>query len=209
MKLRDVYEEIADSWNNLRNKPVSYLPFEKIRGSTIDIGCGNARNLIPIAKSGNYCVGIDFSKNMIKNALKLCEKNNVEIEFVIADAANLPIKSKSFDNCISIATIHHLQKEQRQKSLREMKRVAKKHVFISVWYRWQFYHLKNLLKNIFHFGDVYVDWHKGDKVLKRYYHLYSKKELENYVLSAGLKIQECKIVEENKKKNVFVTCKVK
>jgi ubiquinone/menaquinone biosynthesis C-methylase UbiE len=204
MRLRDVYEEIADSWSNLRTKPVSFLP-KKLKGKIIDVGCGNARNIIPFAKNGLFCVGTDFSKGMIKNALKMCEKSNVEADFVLADAAELPFKDKSFDSCISIATLHHLNpRKNRVKSLKEMKRICKGSIYVSVWYRWQFYHLKNLLKNILHFGDVYVDWKIKGKVLKRYYHLYTKKELQKDAEESGLIVESIKIIEENKKKNLLL-----
>ncbi|MEM5799149.1 MAG: class I SAM-dependent methyltransferase [Candidatus Aenigmatarchaeota archaeon] len=208
MQLKEVYEEIAESWSNLRNKPVSFVPFDRIKGSVLDIGCGNARNIIPLTKKGLWCVGVDFSKNMIKNAIKLCQKNNLEIDFVLADAFRLPFKSKIFDNCICIATLHHLEtREKRIQSLKEINSVSKNHIYISVWYRWQVYHLINLIKNFWRFGDVYVNWRKKNKVLKRFYHLYTKKEFEKDILSAGLKIKEIKIIEENKKKNLFAYCK--
>jgi ubiquinone/menaquinone biosynthesis C-methylase UbiE len=204
MQLKEIYEEIADSWSNFRTKPVSFLP-KKLKGKIIDVGCGNARNIIPFAKNGLFCVGADFSKGMIKNALKMCEKSNVEAEFVLADAAELPFKDKSFDSCISIATLHHLNpRKNRVKSLKEMKRICKGSVYVSVWYRWQFYHLKNLLKNILHFGDVYVDWKIKGKVLKRYYHLYTKKELQKDAEESGLIVESIKIIEENKKKNLLL-----
>jgi tRNA (uracil-5-)-methyltransferase TRM9 len=205
MRVKDVYEEIADSWSNFRAKPLSYLPLTKVEGSVLDVGCGNGRNLISLAKTGLKCIGIDFSKNMIKNAIAMSERNNVKIDFIIADALYLPFKDKSFDNLISTATLHHIYPRiNRIKTLREMRRVCKGSIYVSVWYRWQFYLLKNLLKNIFHFGDVYVDWKKKDKVLKRYYHLYTKKELQRDAEKAGLIVKNIKIVRESKKKNLLL-----
>ncbi len=205
MQLRDVYEEIADSWTNFRVRPLSYLSLIKVEGSVLDVGCGNARNLIPIAKKGLKCVGIDFSKNMIKNAMAMSKKSDVEIDFVVADALYLPFKDKSFDSVISTAVLHHISpRKKRIKALKEMKRVCKGSIYVSVWYRWQLYHLKNLLKNIFHFGDVYVNWKKKGKVLKRYYHLYTKRELQKDAEKAGLRVESIKIVEESKKKNLLL-----
>jgi tRNA (uracil-5-)-methyltransferase TRM9 len=207
MRVKDVYEEIADSWSNFRTKPLSYLSLIKVEGKVLDVGCGNGRNLIPLAKSGLKCIGIDFSKNMIKNAIALSERNNAEVDFVVADALYLPFKDKSFDNLISTATLHHIYPRiNRIKALREMRRVCKGSIYVSVWYRWQLYLLKNLLKNILHFGDVYVDWKKKDRVLKRYYHLYTKKELEKDAKMAGLEVKSIKIVRESKKKNLLLHC---
>ncbi|MCS7134969.1 MAG: class I SAM-dependent methyltransferase [Candidatus Aenigmarchaeota archaeon] len=209
MQLKKVYEEIADAWSNFRTKPKKSIPFNKINGFVLDVGCGNARNIIPLAKKGLKCVGIDFAKNMIKNALNLCKKNNVKVDFVIADMLYLPFKNKTFDTCLCIATLHHLDSRlKRILALKEMKRVCKNEIYITVWYRWQLFHLVNLLKNFRHFGDVYVEWKRKDKILKRYYHLYTKAELEKDLKKAELEICEIKVVSENKKKDVFAFCKV-
>ncbi|MBU5689795.1 MAG: class I SAM-dependent methyltransferase [Candidatus Aenigmatarchaeota archaeon] len=206
--LRQTYDEIAESWSNFRAKPALYIPFGIFKGSTIDIGCGNCRNLIPIAKKGYRCVGVDFSKNMIKQARKMIGKNNVDIDLIIADAKALPLKDKTFDFIFCAATLHHLVNDDRIKALKEMKRIARKKIFLSVWYRWQLIHVKNLLKNIFSFGDVYVEWRKGGNRLKRYYHLYTKRELEKDIQAADLEIESIKITKEPKK-NIIAICKVK
>ncbi|MFH8080441.1 MAG: class I SAM-dependent methyltransferase [Candidatus Aenigmatarchaeota archaeon] len=209
MQLRQVYDEIADSWSNFRTKPKKSIPFDRIRGFVLDVGCGNARNMIPLLKKGVKCVGIDFSKNMIKNALKLCEKHEVEADFVLADMLHLPFKKKVFDVCLCISTLHHLDDRlKRIKALKEIKRVCKKDIYILVWYRWQIFHIKHLLKNFMHFGDVYVEWRKRNKILYRYYHLYTKHELERDLSLARLKLIEIKITKENKKKDLFAYCTV-
>ncbi|MCX8178209.1 MAG: class I SAM-dependent methyltransferase [Candidatus Aenigmarchaeota archaeon] len=205
--LRQTYDEIAESWSNFRSKPANYIPFKIFRGSTTDIGCGNCRNLIPIARKGYKCVGLDFSKNMIKQARKMIEKNNANIDLILADAKALPLKNKTFDFVLCAATLHHLVNNDRIKALEEMKRVARKKIFLSVWYRWQLMHVKNLLKNIFSFGDVYVEWKKGGNRLKRYYHLYTKHELERDIQAAGLEIENIQITKESKK-NIIAICKV-
>ena len=69
--LQRVWDTIADSWTNLRVRPwEEVLEFSKDvnEGFVLDIGCGNCRNLVPFVANKIDCVGVDFSKGMIKEA---------------------------------------------------------------------------------------------------------------------------------------------
>ena len=80
MKQEEVWNSIAESWNNLRkypsNKRVINLANTWEPGNILDLGCGNGRNLIPFAKKRFDCYGIDFSKNMIKMQINHSKKTN-------------------------------------------------------------------------------------------------------------------------------------
>ena len=72
-----------------------------------------------------------------------------------------------------------------------MKRVGIK-ILMSEWKRWQPRFIWQLIKSFFfsHFADVYVDWNYHGKIYKRFYHLYTKKELEDDLKEVGLKIEK-------------------
>ena len=102
----------------------------------------------------------------------------------MADVGRLPFTDEVFDWAISVATYHHIQdKRERQTALGELRRVLKPggEAFITVWNRWQ---------PRFWFGgrEVSVPWRTKGKTLYRYYYLFSYRELEKLVSTAGFKV---------------------
>jgi len=194
--LQKTWDTLSDSWNNLRNRP--YPEVKEFSGTTkkglvVDIGCGNCRNLIPFSE--NKCIGMDFSKGMIKEAKKYCEKNQIKVDFILGEVNRLPLKNNVASTIIYTSTISHLRsKEQRIESLKETKRIGKKgyKMIISIWNRWQKRFIWKLLKNYF-FGkypNIYVNWNYHGNIHKRFYHLYTKKELVKELNQLNLKIEK-------------------
>jgi len=189
---REVWEIISDSWTNLRVKPEKeIIDFSKRinSGPILEVGCGNCRNLLPFLKRGLECVGMDFSKGMIREAKKFLKKRNLSTKLIIGRLGNLPFKKGTFLSVICVRTLHHLETRKiRLIALKEMKRVGIK-ILMSEWKRWQFRFFWKLIKSFFygHFGDVYVDWNYHGKIYKRFHHLYTKKELEEDLKKVGIK----------------------
>jgi ubiquinone/menaquinone biosynthesis C-methylase UbiE len=195
MKQREVWETLADSWTNLHiNTEEEIVNFSKIinKGPVLDLGCGNCRNSLPFLERKIDCIGVDFSKGMIREAKKFLKKRKLNESLVIGSLDNLPFKKGSFLFVMCIRTLHHLEtREFRLKALEEIKRVGIK-ILMSEWERWQLRFIWQLIKSFFsgHFADVYVDWNYHGKIYKRFYHLYTKKELENDLKKSGLKIEK-------------------
>jgi ubiquinone/menaquinone biosynthesis C-methylase UbiE len=123
------------------------------------------------------------------------EKN---VNLILGDVIQLPLKSKSMDGAIFVAALHHLPSaEQRLASLVELERVLRPgaSAFISVWDFEQERFETELEKQLNdppkegEFGDVYVPW-LGKRGMKqnRFYHLFYKGELIKLVNQTGLKI---------------------
>ncbi len=177
MQQHEVWDSIAPSWDSFKRKPlplVEKLAQEWKPGKILDIGCGNCRNLLPFAKAGFECWGVDFSRGMIKVARKFCDSNKIKVNLQQAKAERLPFASWDFDYCLSIASLHHVENsEQRKIALFEMRRVLKPggKALVVVWNKlqWRF---------LFKPKDYYVKWHIGKKVYHRYYHLFTYWELK-------------------------------
>ena len=70
MSQEKVWDKIAEQWHHFRQQKFQPVydfieNFKPKKGKILEVGCGNARNLIPFAKSGFECYGIDFSNNML------------------------------------------------------------------------------------------------------------------------------------------------
>jgi len=64
----------------------------------LDVGCGTGRHAIELAKRGYNITGIDLSESQIQRAKEKAENVGLKIDFIVADARNLP-----FDNEFDIA----------------------------------------------------------------------------------------------------------
>jgi SAM-dependent methyltransferase len=207
-ELKETWSTIADSWTHLRVKALEEVinfcySIPKV-GLVLDVGCSNGRNLVPFLERGFPCIGVDFSRSMIREAKIFLKRRGLGANFLIADVRFLPFKEKTFDYILYTRTLHHLPTtELRIKSLEEVARVAKNgaEILVTVWRRYYPRFLIDFFSNIFEkkfeFGDVYKKWRYHGKVLKRFYHLYSRKEFEKELREAKLDIQVLYISDGN------------
>jgi len=189
MNQREIWDIVADSWTNLRVKPIKeVVDFSKKinSGPILDVGCGNGRNSIPFLKKKLKCIELDYSKGMIREAKKFLKRRGFKPNFVVANVTNLPFKSKMFAAVIYVRSLPHVEtKKERLQALNEIKRMGKK-IIISCWYKWDRKLFWVVLKHLFS-SDVYVDWNYHGKIYKRFHHLYTKKELEQDLKEVGFK----------------------
>jgi len=185
---QEVFDQIAAGWYGFRHHTIFRDELETLakrwrNGGLLNIGCGHGPDFIPFGTSFNL-YGIDFSIEMLRLAKKYAVKHQINPHLVLADINHLPFRDEMFDNVISIATYHHLKTRwERTAALQELKRVLKPggEAFITVWNHGQprFWLSKQ---------DVLVPWKTKEKVLYRYYHLFSYYELVNLVRQSGFNI---------------------
>ena len=126
-----------------RNKKISSHPIilyeQEMRGMTaikllevnkgdkvLDIGCGNARDLINIANAGGRVFGVDISKEMIIQARKdldLAGNYGKRVFFSIGDVCSLDFPDSYFDKVLCSEVIEHVI--DIKKALNEIHRVLK------------------------------------------------------------------------------------
>ncbi len=185
MNQQQVWNQIAESWNNFRQKPIKELnQLNWKNGKILDIGCGNCRNLLPFKNLD--CYGIDFSKNMLKQAKKFARKNNFKVKLKQASAEKIPFKNNYFDYILAIAILHHLK--DPEPAIVEIYRVLKigGKAYISIWNKLQF-------KFLFKRKEAYIKW--GNE--KRYYHFISFWDMKKLLKKYNLNIIESKLLGKN------------
>ena len=110
----NIWNSLAEQWDRFRSKPfpktIFYLSKNWEKGTILDVGCGNGRNLIPFAEKNFTCEGVDFSIEMLNHAKSKFKKLNLKSKFQVANMIDLPFKDNSFDYLICIASFHHLNK---------------------------------------------------------------------------------------------------
>ena len=113
-------------WHHMVVRLVEGEKLNFFRGkSIVDVGCGSGRYLayFKYVKNIDLCVGVDITKNRMTEAAKKFRRRNKDVEFLVADAHNLPFKNSAFDIVFSTDVLEHLSNPSL--ALREIGRVGK------------------------------------------------------------------------------------
>ena len=94
----------------------------------IDIGCGEGYFLYMLRKRYKV-VGLDINKSSLRCAEKILQGG---AEILQGEAGELAVKNESFDCVTCLEVLEHLKQEAFIKAIKEIKRVAKKYIIISV-----------------------------------------------------------------------------
>lgn len=190
LEQQQIWEEIAEGWTGWRHWPLKEaenLAVEWKLGRILDIGCGNGRNIIPFAKAGFECHGVDFSMRMTELAKGSFKKAGLKAEFKVAHAIKLPYASEEFDYCLSIAMLHHIKgEEERKKALAEMRRVLKPggKALLMVWNKFSPAHWRLAFMP----KEAHIPWPRKGQVYQRYYYLFDYWELKGSVEKSEFRI---------------------
>jgi alkylated DNA repair protein alkB family protein 8 len=187
-----VYNQISKEFSGSRNE--LWPEFEELKKyiyeneKILDLGCGNGRLYELFSEYNIDYTGIDFSEKLVEIA-----KAKYGDHFKAADILDLPFSNENFDSVWSIAVLHHIPSiELRKRVLSEIKRVLRPNgrVVVTCW------KIKSLLRK-----DVFIPFHGQ----KRYYHVFSKKEIRKLFEESGFKIEEIRFLKRNNKKlNILV-----
>jgi len=217
-KTRDDYNLIADDFSRTRNKPWEELNFLKRYVKTdervLDLGCGNGRIFELLKDKQVDYYGIDVSEKLID----IAKKNYPKAKFIVGDALNLPFSNSFFDAVFSIAVIHQIpSNELRSVFLKEAKRVLKPNgrMILTVWkfhqldqyyLLFKYTILRLILKSKLDWKDILEPW--ANKT-ERYYHWFSKKELEILLEDSGFKAEEIGIIKNKKgnRQNIYLVAR--
>jgi len=192
---KKTYNEVAEEFYQTRRKYSPELEelksYIKAGEKVLDLGCGTGR-LYEIFKDKNIdYTGIDFSENLIKIA-----KEKYGDRFIVGDILSLPFPDKNFDSIWSIAVLHHIPSDElRKRVLTEIKRILKPsgRVIITCW----------KIKSFFR-KDIFIPFHGK----KRYYHVFTRRELKKLFEKSGFKIEESRFLKRNNKKtNILIVAK--
>ncbi len=113
-------------WNFFRN--LVNLTSSKSVDSILDVGCGEGFTLNRLKEHGvgKQLEGVEYSKD----AIELGRKTYPQIKIKQGDIYNLPYEDNTFDLVLCTEVLEHLG--EPEKALKELVRVSKKYLVISV-----------------------------------------------------------------------------
>jgi len=103
--------------------------FNQDSETVLDVGCGGAHAIMALQKLGWTAKGTDISKWLINNPLRELKEKGIVF---CAPASNLPFPDNSFDVAMSTEVMEHLPEKEVEDAIKEMARVAKKHLFLTI-----------------------------------------------------------------------------
>jgi len=95
------------------NKWIASLPQFKTAVRVLDIACGMGYDSLAWAREGKKPVGIDWNSGLLENASCLAAQEGLEVDFLVADATQLPFPDGSFDICFSENLFEHVPEWER------------------------------------------------------------------------------------------------
>ena len=66
-------------------------------GTAVDIACGEGRNALWLAEQGWTVTALDFSKVAIHKARQIAEQRDVEVNWLVEDAASFELPIQAYD----------------------------------------------------------------------------------------------------------------
>lgn len=114
--------------------------------TVLDAPCGVGRATILLARMGYIVTGIDLGKGAIEVARRLVTEAAVAARIEQEDMVALTFAGGAFDAVLCFRLIHHLPTAaHREEIIRELCRVARRHVLISYLSPWSFTSVRRLL----------------------------------------------------------------
>lgn len=114
---------ISEGYEEIYRKSLDTVP----KGIALDVGCGNGKHTVHMAKRGFTTVGIDLSLKGVLAARRHAEREKCNVLFLVADAENMPFKNEVFDVVFCGLLLHHFPHLDRVST--EIGRVANGHLF--------------------------------------------------------------------------------
>lgn len=110
--------------NKLRKKTLSKIP--KDAKNVADFACGTGTLTILLAEKHKNVYGVDFSREMLKRAIKKAKRKNLKIKFLLQDIRKLKLKKDFFDAATISLAFHEIPEEDREIATKEIKETLKK-----------------------------------------------------------------------------------
>ena len=105
-------------------KLVERLKREGVK-QVLDLGCGDGRHLVFLAKQGFISSGVDGAFWGVCREREWADREGLTVKLVCSEVRSLPWEDGSFDCVISTRVIHHQLLEAIRETIREVKHILR------------------------------------------------------------------------------------
>ena len=117
----DKYYKTEEYFGDPYPELIDYLSGISPKGKLLDLGCGQGRDAIPLARIGFSVTGIDRSSVGINQMLEIAQEQGLVIKGIVGDIYNYT-EIKKFD-IILLDSMFHFTKKDRIKEVKYLKDV--------------------------------------------------------------------------------------
>lgn len=121
-------EEIEIYPDNLVIDYIDYIP----KGKVLDLGIGEDRNSLYLARKGFEVEGIDISDTLISRLKSINNQQNLGMKLRTADIRNINIDVDKYTFILATAVLHYFRKIDAEEILNKMKKGINKDGFVYV-----------------------------------------------------------------------------
>jgi 2-polyprenyl-3-methyl-5-hydroxy-6-metoxy-1,4-benzoquinol methylase len=102
---------------------IEFFKTHQLGRNILDLGCGQGRNALALARLGYSVVGVDLSKVGIDQMMTTAKKENLDVKGIIGDINRFPISNKY--DIILLDSMLHFYKKDREKEISLLKKLMK------------------------------------------------------------------------------------
>ncbi len=95
---------------------VSFFSNYEPKGTVLDLGCGQGRDSISLARLGYRVIGVDISKVGVVQMLSIAEQENLDITGIVSDMYDYSIDD-SIDIVLLDSMLHFYPKDKEKETL--------------------------------------------------------------------------------------------
>ena len=135
---------------------LSFFQKHEPKGHILDLGCGQGRDTLPLARMGYTVTGVDVSKVGVSQMLDIAELENLNVTGVVGDMYEYPVDD-SVDIVLLDSMLHFYPKD-RKKEIRFLKRVMSelKEGRLLCLFVWKSEKIENVLESVINDTDGWV-----------------------------------------------------
>jgi len=101
---------------------------DKRSESILDVGCGKGEPMKFINRHRKFhTMGVDIFEPYIE----ACKEQQIHDEYLLCNIQDLPFADKSFDIVLCMEVLEHLEKDDGEKLLKDMERIARRQVILT------------------------------------------------------------------------------
>lgn len=127
-----VYQQQRHALGNPTKEFVTFFDqYKKRKADVLDIGCGQGRDALFIARQDHHVVGVDISPTGIAQLLEDAQSEGLNIEGIIVDLGQYE-PSDEYDVVVIDRTLHMLDVDTRLRVLKQVSRATRNSGFVLI-----------------------------------------------------------------------------